>query len=510
VNELAHHEVEAARADARTCLVLDGITKRFPGVVALNDVCFDVRAGEVHALLGENGAGKSTLMKILAGVYKADEGHVLLEGRQCDPASPLEAKRLGIVLVHQELSLVPEMTVAENIFLGSLPRRLGRFVDWTRLEADTNAILARLDIDIGAFDKVSGLSIARKQMVEIARALVFTPKIVVFDEPTASLTEHEKEVLFAIIASLKEQDVGIVYISHRMDEIFQISDRVTVLRDGEFRGTVDTAATSEDEITQMMIGRSLEGTQKAAAGTVGEVLLEVRGLSCEPLFRNVSFALRRGEVVGLSGLVGAGRTEVAETLFGLRGPTAGEILVDGEPVSFANSADAIAAGISLVPESRKEQGLVLGMSCRDNTTLATIDRMTGVGPLLSGAREIETFEKYRQQLQIKTPGWAQAVGNLSGGNQQKIVIAKWLETHPRALILDEPTRGIDVGSKAEIHRLIRELARSGYAILVISSEMPEVIGVCDRILAMYSGQIVREIDAARATEEVLVQAITGQ
>ena len=400
--------------------------------------------------------------------------------------------------------------MAENIFLGSLPRAfLGR-VDWKTLEAETNAILARLSSGISAFDRVSSLSIAKKQMVEIARALVFTPKIVVFDEPTASLTEREKEVLFAIIASLKAQDVGIVYISHRMDEIFEISDRVSVLRDGEIRGTVETASTTEDDITQMMIGRSLAGMEKVAAGTLGEVLLEVRGLTCGTLFHDVSFAVRAGEVVGLSGLVGAGRTEVAETIFGLRAPSAGEIRLAGEPVSFGSSTEAIAAGISLVPESRKEQGLVLGMSCRDNTTLSTIDKMTGLGPLVSHAREIETFERYREKLAIKTPGWAQSVGNLSGGNQQKIVIAKWLETHPRVLILDEPTRGIDVGSKAEIHRLIRELARSGYAVLVISSEMPEVIGVSDRILAMYSGRIVREIDAAGATESELVQAITGQ
>lgn len=497
-------------SSAETVLVLDGITKRFPGVVALNRVSFDIRPGEVHALLGENGAGKSTLMKVLAGVHKADEGHVYLNGEKVDPENPLHAKHLGIVLIHQELSLVPEMTVAENIFLGSLPKKWGNRVDWARLKADSQAIIDRLDSGFTATDKVSGLSIAKQQMVEIARALVFTPKVVVFDEPTASLTEHETQVLFDIIRSLRDQHVGIVYISHRMDEIFQISDRVTVLRDGEARGTVTTSETDEDAITRLMIGRDLQKMAREEKRGDLQRCLEVRGLSCGSIFEDVTFEVRRGEVVGLSGLVGAGRTEVAETIFGLRAPTAGEIVLDGESVDFASSSDAIAAGISLVPESRKEQGLVLGMTCRENTTLSTIDRMVSAGAFIDNRQEDEVFEKYRNQLQIKTPSGQQIVGNLSGGNQQKIVIGKWLHTNPKLLILDEPTRGIDVGSKAEIHKLIRHLAASGYAVIVISSEMPEVLGVSDRILAMYHGRIVAELDAAVATEDDLVQAITGQ
>jgi len=491
-------------------LVLDGITKRFPGVVALNNVRFDVRAGEVHALLGENGAGKSTLMKVLAGVYKAEEGHVYLEGKVCDPDNPLEAKQLGIVLVHQELSLVPEMTVAENIFLGSFPRQWPNRVDWKRLKDQTEAILQKLDSGFSAMDKLSDLSIAKQQMVEIARALVFNPKIVVFDEPTASLTEHEKQVLFSIIDSLRDQGVGIVYISHRMDEIFEISDRVTVLRDGSYRGTVITAETDEDAITQLMIGRSLATVEKAKAVNVGDKLLEVRSLTIDGLFHDISFHIRRGEVVGLSGLVGARRTEVAETLFGLRKPSSGTVMLEGSSVSFASSSEAIDAGISLVPESRKEQGLVLGMSCRDNITLSVIDQTARMGFFLDGAKETEIWNRYHKRLDIRTSSWSKPVGNLSGGNQQKIVIGKWLETQPKLLILDEPTRGIDVGSKSEIHSLIREFAQSGYAVLVISSEMPEVIGVSDRILAMYDGRIVREIDAATATEDELVQAITAQ
>lgn len=504
-------EAACAPADEiRPVLVLDAITKRFPGVVALNRVSFDIRPGEVHALLGENGAGKSTLMKVLAGVYKADEGHVYLDGAKVDPENPLHAKHLGIVLIHQELSLVPEMNVAENIFLGSLPKKWGNRVDWRRLKADSQKIIDRLDSGFTPDDRVGSLSIAKQQMVEIARALVFTPKVVVFDEPTASLTEHETEVLFAIIRSLRDQHVGIVYISHRMDEIFEISDRVTVLRDGEARGTVTTAETDESAITRMMIGRDLQKMPRAEGRQALEPCLEVKNLSCGSVFQDVSFEVRRGEVVGLSGLVGAGRTEVAETLFGLRTATAGEILLDGKPAHFASSSEAIAAGISLVPESRKEQGLVLGMSCRDNTTLPTIDRMTHAGMFIDHRKEDAVFEEYRKRLQIKTPGGQQLVGNLSGGNQQKIVIGKWLETEPKLLILDEPTRGIDVGSKAEIHKLIRNLAASGYAVIVISSEMPEVLGVSDRILAMYQGRIAGELDAATATEDDLVQAITGQ
>jgi len=497
-----------ADAAAEPVLRLVGITKRFPAVTALNRVDFDVRAGEVHALLGENGAGKSTLMKILDGVHRADEGHIHLDGRVIDPASPLEAKHQGIVLIHQELSLVPQMSVAENIFLGSLPKVWPGRLDRKMLYRRAGAILERLECDFGPGDRVEKLSVAKKQMVEIARALVFTPKIVVFDEPTASLTDHEKEVLFRIINDLRGQGVGIVYISHRMDEIFEISDRISVLRDGEYRGTLETAATDEDEVTRLMIGRSLEKTRVIGAAGFGETVLEVRGLSVPGLFEEVSFGVRRREIVGMYGLVGAGRSEVAETLFGLRRPSAGEILIEGEAVAADHSStEAVRLGIALVPENRKEQGLVLGMNCRDNLTLSHLQEVSKAGGWLDHKKELEVFETYRQQLAIKTPSWAQKVLNLSGGNQQKIVIGKWLATHPRVLILDEPTRGIDVGSKAEIHNLIRDLADQGYAILVISSEMPEIMALSNRILAMSNGRITAELEGARLTEDALIQAI---
>jgi len=496
------------RAETVPALSVRDIVKSFPSVRALDGVNLDVRRGEVHALLGENGAGKSTLMKILAGMFAPDSGTISIDGREVTPRSPLEAKALGVVLIHQELSLVEELTVAENVFLGALPRRAFGFVDWTRLHRQTGDILRRLNCDFSPTSIVEDLSIARKQMVEIARALTVDAKVVIFDEPTASLTDQEKLVLFDIIADLKAAGVGIVYISHRMEEIFRISDRITVLRDGTYRGTLDTAGTDEAEVTRLMIGRTLDYSRNEETAIAGKIVLETRGLSCGELFQNVSFSVRAGEVVGFSGLIGAGRSELAETLFGLRRPTAGAIVIDGVEVNVESPSDAIRQGISLVPESRKEQGLILGMNCRDNITLPQIDSLRQ-GPFLSSAAELEIYDTYRKRLSIRSPGWRQLVGNLSGGNQQKIVIGKWLAMKPRLLIVDEPTRGIDVGSKAEIHSLIRELARSGYAVIVISSEMPEILHVSDRIVTMYHGRITREFQAAEASEDLLVQAISG-
>ena len=489
-------------------LRLQGIVKTFPGVRALDGVDFEVMLGEVHALLGENGAGKSTLMKVLAGMHQPDEGQIIIAGKPVRMTNPIEAKAQGVVLIHQELSLVPEMTAAENIYLGELPCKSFGRVDWDTLYQRSNAILERLKCNFRAEVSVVNLSIANQQMVEIARALTVDARVVVFDEPTASLTDAEKVVLFDIINDLKARGVGIVYISHRMDEIFTLSDRITVLRDGGYRGTLTTADTDEDEVTRLMIGRSLDLSRDTAAPKLGEVVLEVRDLTCAPLFQNISFSVRAGEVVGFYGLVGAGRTEIAETLFGLRGPDSGEILVDGVAVQISSPPDAIRLGISLVPENRKEQGLVLSMNCRDNMTLPQVQDLT-TGPFVSSGAEIAIFDQYRDKLEIKTPSWRQTVGVLSGGNQQKIVIGKWLSMQPRVLIVDEPTRGIDVGSKSEIHMLLRALAAQGYAVIVISSEMPEVLRVSDRIVAMYSGRIMREFTAEEVTEDSLVQAISG-
>ncbi len=489
-------------------LRLEGIVKTFPGVRALDGVTFSVLPGEVHALMGENGAGKSTLMKVLGGIYQPDEGQIVVNEHPVVMASPLEAKAKGIVFIHQELSLADELSVAENIYLGELPRKRFGLVDRDKLEAQTNEILAKLKVGFDARTRVGDLSIANQQMVEIARALTVDAKAVIFDEPTASLTDAEKVVLFDVIEDLKAHGVGIIYISHRMEEIFKITDRISVLRDGQYRGTLNTAETNEEDVTQLMIGRKLDLTRNVRHHELGNVALEVRNLSCGDLYRDVNFEVRRGEVVGFYGLVGAGRTEIAETLFGLRDPSSGTILLDGEEVRIHSPADAIARGISLVPEDRKGQGLVLGMNCRDNMTLPQVDDLKA-GPFVAEGSEIAIFDQYRDRLDIRTPGWKQLVGNLSGGNQQKIVIGKWLSMHPNVLIVDEPTRGIDVGSKAEIHNLIRELAAQGYAVIVISSEMPEVLHVSDRIIAMYSGRVIRSFTSDEVTEDNLIQAISG-
>lgn len=489
-------------------LELKGITKRFPGVVALDKVSFDVQPGEVHALLGENGAGKSTLMKVLAGKYQPEEGSIHIAGTEEVFATPMAAKHKGVLLIHQELSLVDDLTVAENIFLGSLPQKGLNRVDWTLLRRKTDGILQQLNCSFGANDPVGRLSIANKQMVEIGRALVFTPKVVIFDEPTASLTDQEKPVLFNVINNLKQQGVGIVYISHRMDEIFTLSQRISVLRDGTYQGTVNTADTNEDLVTRMMIGRSLERDSTTKPTEFGERILELKNLSLPGKYADINLTVRAGEIVGMYGLIGAGRTEIADSIFGIRTPRSGEIWINGQLESIKTPTDAVRLGVALVPESRKEQGLIPVLSCRDNMSLSNLSQLNWWG-FMNNKAEMKVFQRYHERLKIKTPNSQQKVNNLSGGNQQKIVIGKWLSTHPKLLILDEPTRGIDVGSKAEIHALIKELAKSGYAVLVISSEMPEVLNVSNRIIAMYSGRITAEFDAEKVTEDGLIQAITG-
>ncbi|MDZ7705784.1 MAG: sugar ABC transporter ATP-binding protein [Trueperaceae bacterium] len=489
-------------------LELKDITKTFPGVTALDQVSFDVRPGEIHALLGENGAGKSTLMKIMAGTYRPNGGTLLLEGEPVSFSNPLDAKQKGILLIHQELSLVPGLSVAENIFLGSLPTKALRRVDWAKLWRDASEILDALECTFGPKVKVSELSIANQQMVEIARALAFDPRVVVFDEPTSSLTDQEKTILFKNIRRLQDQGVAMVYISHRMDEIFELSDRITVLRDGKYRGTLYTSETNEDEVTKLMIGRFLDDYYERHDPDYGQEVLAVEKLGSAGLFEDVSFTLREGEVLGMYGLIGAGRSEVAEAIFGLRELSGGQIRLYGQPVTINSPTHAVKLGIGFVPEDRKTQGLVLNMNVRNNISLAKLDELTRLGLITTG-EEHELYETYQNKLEIKTPGPKQKAVNLSGGNQQKIVIAKWLAMKPKLLILDEPTRGIDVGSKSEIHKLIGELAAQGYAVLVISSEMPEVMGVSHRILTMYSGRVTGEFDGNTVSEDDLINAATG-
>lgn len=490
-----------------TVLSVSKITKTFPGVKALDAVSFDIRAGEVHALVGENGAGKSTLMKVLAGLHLPDEGEIIHQGESIRVTSPLEARKRGILLIHQELSLSPELSVAENIYLGAWPTNAFGILKKRKLHRDAQAALNALGSDIRPDSRVGDLSIARQQMVEIARAQAFNANVAIFDEPTASLTDAEKDQLFKTIRALQDRGVGIVYISHKMDEIFDITDRITVLRDGQVRGTVNTADTDVGVITRMMIGRDLESYFHRAKENFGAETLRVEGLSKAGLFSDVSFSVREGEVLGLYGLVGAGRSEVVETIFGVRRASSGKLFWQGREIPFPTPRQAIDMGMSLVPESRKEQGLVLNMGGRENTSLPHLLNFSRLA-VMDRSKELRTFAEYRALLEIKTTGPEQPVSTLSGGNQQKFVLAKWLCAAPKLIILDEPTRGIDVGSKSAIHELIAGLAEKGLAVIVISSEMPEVLGVSHRVLAMAEGRMVGAFTGADLSEETLINAVS--
>ncbi len=489
-------------------LEMKNISRSFPGVKALNQVNLEIKKGEVLALVGENGAGKSTLMKVLAGVYSRDEGEIIYQGKSVSYHNPLEAKEDGIIIIFQELNLVSELTVAENIFLGTMPTKRFGIIDRKKIKEEARRALNELECDYDENAIVGSLSLARQQMGEIARALVHRANIVILDEPTASLTGHDKEILFRNIRRLKEQGTAIVYISHKMEEIFEISDRITVLRDGEKTGTLVTAETNRNEVTQKMIGRDLDEFYEKASTKFGEEVLRVENLTRKDEFSDISFSIRKGEVLGLYGLVGAGRSEVAETIFGIRPSSSGKIYINGQEKRILNSRSAVSLGIGFVPESRKEQGLVLGMSCKENQSLANIRYLQKFGFIQE--REVSrSFQEYQDKLSISCAGPGQPVVNLSGGNQQKIVIAKWLSVNPAILILDEPTRGIDVGSKAEIHKLIARMAEAGMAILVISSEMPEIMGISHRILTIHQGSISGEFSGEEITESNLIHAITN-
>jgi ABC-type sugar transport system ATPase subunit len=473
----------------------------------LDSVQFDVRPGEVHALLGENGAGKSTLIKIMSGVHEPDGGTVELDGKPVRLGRPQDAQRAGIATIYQELLLFPELTVAENIFAGHAPRRRWGGIDWSLMRARAREILASLDIhDLNVDRTVGALSVGNRQRVEIAKALSQNARVLIMDEPTAALTETDVERLFAIVRLLKARGVGIVYISHRLVEVFELADRVTVLRDGRHVGTLEVPETREDELITMMVGRALDALFPKTAAEIGPPVLEVRGLSGRPQLRDIALTLHRGEIVGLAGLVGAGRSELAHALFGITPPDAGEILLDGRPVRIAGPRDAIRLGIAYVPEDRGQQGLVRPMRIRENASLAVLRRLAK-GGFIDFPAEAELARSIIRQFGVRASGIEQAVGKLSGGNQQKVVLGKWLATKPRVLIMDEPTRGIDVGAKAEIHRLMSELAGQGLAILMISSELPEVLGMSDRVLVMRQGRLVAEFPRARASQEAIAGAM---
>ena len=464
----------------------------------------------MHALLGENGAGKSTLVKIMSGVYRPDRGTIRLNGETVKITDPTHAQALGIVPVHQELHLEPYLSVAENIFLGRQP--VGRFglIDHRRMNREAAALLDRLGVSLDPEAIVESLSVAQRQIIAIARAASATAKIVIFDEPTSSLTERETNLLFEMIGRLRSQGLGIIYISHRMEEIFRLCDRVTVLRDGRYVATKPVSETNMHDLIGMMVGRDMSQVSRRHAAQIGETVLDVRKLSKRGLLSDISFSVRRGEIVGIAGLVGAGRTELARAIFGDLDVDSGEIRVENRQVPARHSpSGAILAGIGLVPEDRKEQGLVTGLPVRENISMALLKALSRFG-ILSMRKERNLAETYVGKLAIKTPSIEQKATYLSGGNQQRLVIAKWLATHPKLLIVDEPTRGIDVGAKAEIHGLLRDLASDGMAIMMISSDLPEVLAMSDRVLVMHQGRIAADIPGEEATQEVIMHHATGQ
>ncbi|MEU9183241.1 sugar ABC transporter ATP-binding protein [Streptomyces sp. NPDC048484] len=487
-------------------LRIEGIRKTFPGVVALDSVDFDLRRGEVHVLLGENGAGKSTLIKMLSGAYRPDAGKIVVDGRKVRIHDAQDAARLGIATIYQEFNLVPDLTVAENIFLGRQPRRLG-MIDRKRMEADAAVLLERVGVQVSPRTRVRELGIARLQMVEIAKALSLDARVLIMDEPTAVLTSTEVEKLFRIVRKLREDGVGIVFITHHLEEIAALGDRVTVLRDGRSVGQVP-ASTSEDDLVRMMVGRSIElqyprerpdSDDNSDTGT-GTALLTVDGLTRAGVFHDVSFEVRAGEVVGIAGLVGAGRTEVVRAVFGADPYDRGSVAVAGERLPRHDVNAAMTAGIGLVPEDRKGQGLLLDASVEENLGLVTLRAATRGGLVdLKGQRTAAA--KIAEQLGVRMAGLGQHVRTLSGGNQQKVVIGKWLLADTKVLILDEPTRGIDVGAKVEIYQLVNELTAAGHAVLMISSDLPEVLGMSDRVLVMAQGRITGELSADEATQD---------
>ena len=496
-------------------LEMKGISKTFPGVRALRDVQLSINPGEVHALMGENGAGKSTLMKILSGAYTADPGgEIKIDGKPVTIDGPLGAKALGVAIIYQELALAPNLTVAENIYLGREARR-GPAVDRGAMASGCADILARLGATFGPQTLVGDLSIAERQMVEVARAIHARSRILVMDEPTTALSARETEKLFELIRRLRADGLAIIYISHRMAEVYELSDRVSVLRDGTYVGTLKPGEIGPDAVVRMMVGRDLSSFYKKehrANENVPAPVLEVRGVTDGGRVRNGTFTLSRGEVLGLAGLVGAGRTELARLIFGAERRTGGSVRLEGREVNFAGPGEAIAAGLAYLTEDRKAQGLFLDMTCNENVNLGVIERDSGPLGWLDFKRAKSRVLAAIQAMAIRVAGPEIQVGTLSGGNQQKVLLSRLLETQPKVLILDEPTRGVDIGAKSEIYRIIDQLAQRGLAVLVISSELPEIVGICDRVVVMHEGTITGEVGGATgipATEESIMALATG-
>ena len=485
------------------------IVKTFPGVKALSNVNLEVKKGEVHALVGENGAGKSTLIKILAGVHPMDSGEYYLDGEQANIHSTGEAIEKGVSCIYQELSVVPLIDVAKNLFLGNYPVKGNGMLDMKKMYTEAKGILERINLDVSPKTLAGNLSIAQQQMVEIGRALTRNAKVIVMDEPTSSLADKEVDMLFSIIRMLKEQGISVIYISHKLDEILTISDRITVMRDGETITTMDTKDATREAIIGHMIGRTLDNLFNKMEVEQGNVALKVEGLTKAGLFEDISFEVHKGEVLGFFGLVGAGRTEIMETIFGVRKSDSGRIIIDGEEVKIRSPKQAVTAGISLVPEDRRTQGLATKLNVMQNMTIVKLNEICKANVIDRGEQK-KIAESYKDSIRIKTPSMRQLVMNLSGGNQQKVVIAKWLMKHPRVLILDEPTRGIDVGAKAEIYGLISQLASQGVAVIIVSSELQEIFGCCDRVATIWQGRLTGIMDIDKTTNKEVLSAAFGE
>ncbi|HJH87493.1 MAG: sugar ABC transporter ATP-binding protein [Oscillospiraceae bacterium] len=487
--------------DNNYILTLKNITKEFPGVKALDDVTINIERGTIHGLVGENGAGKSTLIKVLAGIYQPNKGEIILDGKPCRFNSPIEARRAGISVVHQEIKLAEPLSVAENMFLGNVQLKNG-LVDWKGMRRRAREIVEDLGMDIDINAQVSSLTVAKKQIVEIMHAINNNSRILIMDEPSAVLTDRELEVMFRIVKQLRDEGITIIYISHRLDEIFGLCSNVSVLRDGCHIDTIPVASVDRQGLINMMVGREMGQEYPKEVGNVGGTILEVKNLS-RGILQDISFEVKSGEVFGISGLVGAGRTELARAILGIDKPESGEVYVRGKKVHYRTFADAIRDGLGLIPEDRKLQGLVQIMSVKRNTTLVNMKRVLRAG-VISSSLEEKLSKEYADKLHVVTPSMETEVQYLSGGNQQKVVIAKWLFQNSEILFLDEPTRGIDVGAKAEIYRLINRMAKEGKTIIMISSEMPELLGMCDRIMVMHEGHKMGELNAAEATQEKIM------
>jgi rhamnose transport system ATP-binding protein len=489
-------------------LSLTGISKSFPGVRALHDVSFSLETGKVTALIGENGAGKSTIVKILTGIYVPDAGEIRVDGAVKTFKSPRDSWAAGITAIHQETVMFDELSVAENIFMGHMPVGGARLVDWSAMRSKAADLLKRIDADFAADAMLKTLSVAQKHMVEIARALSHNARVVIMDEPTAALSANEIEDLYRVVAQLKREGRAVVFISHKFDEVFRIADSFICLRDGEKVGEGPISAITEPELVRMMVGRPVDQVFPKRDVPIGAVVLQAEGLSNRTEFADVSFSLRKGEILGFYGLVGAGRSEVMQGLFGISPLTQGSVKLEGQPIIIRSPAEAIAAGISYVPEDRQIQGAVLPLGIRENTTLASLAQHVLQG-FLRRKSERDSTRALGTRLNVKAAHWDQRLGELSGGNQQKVVIAKWLATKPKMIILDEPTKGIDVGSKAAVHDFIGELVEDGLAVILVSSELPEMMGLADRIIVMHEGRAITEFSRGNWSAEEIVGAATG-